>query len=873
MKLQFIAAHHRVGPLRKSLGLADGTTRAYPLAAKVTSYTEEFDTHLGVAKYRDLLEKHAMLGRALYRGLFTKDLLNESRRGQTDKYAKTEFLVLDVDGLTVINGKRPNASRQDVIDAAEGVIAQMPAVLQNVSYVAVASSSFGLKDDEMSIHIHFLLDRPYEFREIKDWTLSLNYTQQTIFEKLKLTASKMRLKSVIDPCLADPARVVYIVPPEFGPKLTNPFNDDTHRFVAVEKGTPLLDLGSELSKLSEKLGVVDARRDELLRELQRAAGVPTKKLRFRSMNIGGVQQLVVDNPPQARLTIAYEDDEFVRYNIGGKQNNAFWVAKNNPEVVRSFIPDEPAFLFRVADPEAYARHIELYGAGFDKVVDTETGAVRKVRRSMFIDQTTDTYTTLEYDMEANEVIELHARTNAKVGEEWLNFYGVMVPDPVPPMYVVMEPKRNEVLFQVGDKSYVNRFKPTPYMRSEEAHHYADALRYGNAWTLSFECPIIADVAFHMLGDDFECYEHFINWLAFIFQERDKSGAAWIVHGTEGTGKGLFFHQVLTPLFGPDYAVQNTLQGIADDQFNGWMEDALVLMVDEFNMSGASVGVTRAAALLRNLITEPTFMIRKMQQMQRKVRQRLNFIFGTNDYDAMQVQDKRRYNISVRQARMLKHRLPALALDWDDFVAAISNEIAGFATFLRSFNVNKQMVNTILENQAKAEMQEAGMSASDRFFDHIKRGDFGAFIGILDKPSAGLESKELLLLQKVKTFITACMEHVNTGQPCYVSKDDLRMLYGYLAGKEVSDNAFGRMMPVSELNIRRVSNPVGAIVELHTRPRCVAIEWSYDDLNILEMMRAANVALPRNVAPIKREGPTESEIQQRIIDEAQALLNY
>lgn len=871
MKLQFIAAHRRVGPLRKELGLADGTTRSYPLAAKVTSFTEEIDTTQGVKAYRDVLEKHAMMGHALYRGLFTKELVHERRRGLTDKKAKTEFLVLDIDGLTIENGRRTKATHKDVKTAAEQVLSLMPKVLQNTSYVAVASSSFGLKENEMSIHIHFLLDRPYEFRELKDWTLSLNYTQQAIFEKLKLTGSKMKLKSVVDPCLAEPARVVYIVPPLFGPKLDNPFANDTERFVAVEKKNKLLDLGEELDKLSEKMGIVELRRDELLRDLQRSAGVPTKKLKYRKMNFGGETHLVVDNPPQARLTFAYEDEEFVRYNMGAKQNNAFWVMKSNPEVVRSFNPDEPPFLFRVADPEAYANHIAKYGEAFETVVDEEQGIVRKVRRSMFIDQNTDTYTTLEYDVEHNEVIELRGRQNVKVGEEWLSYYGVMVPDPVPPAYVVMEPNRKEVIYEVGDKTYVNRFKPTKFMRSEQEHPTPSALRYGMGWTLSFECPVIAEVILHMLGDDFECYEHFINWLAFIFQERDKSGAAWVIHGEEGTGKGLFFHKVLAPLFGPDYAVQNTLQGIADDQFNGWMEDALILMVDEFNMSGASVGTKRAGALLRNLITEPTFMIRKMQQMQRKARQRLNFIFGTNDYDAMQVQDKRRYNIAVRQQRMLKHRLPAIALDWDSFSEVVEAELSACAMYLRSFQVNKQLVNTILENHAKLEMQEAGMTASDRFFDHIKRGDFSAFIGILDKSAAGLESKELLLLNKVKTFVTACMEHVNTGQPCYITKDDLRMLYGYLAGKEVSDNAFGRMMPISELVIKREANPVGALTPLNTRPRCIAVNWQYDDIGILNLMRSAHIALPKNVAPIKRDGPTEAEIQQQIMDEAREFL--
>ncbi|MCL1142951.1 primase-helicase family protein [Shewanella gaetbuli] len=873
MKLQFIAAHHKVGPLRKELGLSDGGTRSYPLAAKVTSYTEEFDANLGVKAYRDLLAKHAMHGRALYRGVFTKDLVNESRRDKTDKSAKTEFLVLDIDGLKVEDGLRQNATATHVKAEAERVIAMLPQALHNVSYVAVASSSFGLKEKSLSVHIHFLLDKPYDFRLIKDWTTSLNYTQQDIYECLGLTASKMRISSVVDPCLAEPARVVYIAPPLFGPRLKNPFNDDSQRFVAVEKDKPLFNLGDELTELDSKMDIVAGRRDSLLRELQQAAGIPARKVKFQRMRINGREQSVAINPPEARMSLAYEDNEFVRYNIGAGSNNAYWVFKSNPEIVHSFIPDEPPFLFKEADAEAYARHVEQFGGGFEKVVDAEAGVTRKIQRSVFIDQTTDSYTTLEVDIENNEIVELNPRQNAKVAEEWLSYYGVVVPDPVPPKYVVMEPQREEVQFRIGDKEYVNRFKPTKYMAAKEEHPYSDTLRYGSGWLLTVECPIISEVILHMLGDDFECFEHFVNWLAFIFQTKDKAGTAWLVHGEEGTGKGLFFHQVLSKLFGTDYAVQNTLQGIADDQFNGWMEDAMVLMVDEFNMKGASVGNRRAAALLRNLITEPMFMVRRMQQMQRRARQRLNFIFGTNDFDAMQTSDKRRYNIAVRQSRMLKMRIPAIAQDWDGFIAALEPELPRFARFLKAFNVNKQMVSTILDNEAKHEMQAAGMSAAERFFDHIKRGDFGAFIGILDKPAAGLEAKELLALNRVKTFVTACLEYVNTGEPCYILKDDLRMVYSYLASKEVSDNAFGRMMPTTELKVKRHERPVGSMKPLHTRPRCIEVYWTYDDKEVLELIRRANAPLPTNVSPFGQPQQADeiAMAEERIKAEAKAAL--
>ena len=158
MKLHFVSAHSKIGPMRKTIGLADGSSRSYPLAAKLTSYEAELDIEEdGLEGYRKLLLENAKYGRALYKGLFTRPLTHESRRNMTDPDARTSFLVLDVDGLKIDGELKTRYRRADVEQVAESVIAMLPEQLHDVSYVAMASSSFGLNKDEVSVHIHFLL--------------------------------------------------------------------------------------------------------------------------------------------------------------------------------------------------------------------------------------------------------------------------------------------------------------------------------------------------------------------------------------------------------------------------------------------------------------------------------------------------------------------------------------------------------------------------------------------------------------------------------------------------------------------------------------------------------------------------------------------
>lgn len=869
MKLHFVSAHSKIGPMRKTIGLADGSSRSYPLAAKLTSYEAELDIEEdGLEGYRKLLLENAKYGRALYKGLFTRPLTHESRRNMTDPDARTSFLVLDVDGLKIDGELKTRYRRADVEQVAESVIAMLPEQLHDVSYVAMASSSFGLNKDEVSVHIHFLLKSEVSHRSLKEWLTSLNYTQLDIHRRLKLTKTKTRLKSVIDPCLAEPARLIYIAPPSFGPKVNNPFTNDDERFVVVDKGEKLLDLAPLLENVHDHLDAIIQIRDARIKELQREAGITRHKPKFTRINVDGRSMNVMANPPSVRMEFAYEDDEFVRYNVGGSKNNAYWVARSNPEVVRCFVPDEPAFLFKGADPEVYARHVEKYGEAYEAVKDEE-GVFRKVQRTMFIDQVTDAYVTMEYDRENDEVVELKDRRNSQVAEEWMKHYGQLVPDPVPAVHVTLDPNREGAKFSVGDKDYVNRFKPSIYMRDKTEHLYPETLTYGNAWLMHLECPVISEIILNMLGDDMDCFEHFVNWFAFIMQKRDKTQTAWLVHGAEGTGKGLLFKAVLRPLIGSQYVAQNTLQGIADDQFNGWMEDLMLLMVDEFNMRGAS-SLTKAASLLKTRITEPTMMLRKMQQQQREVLQRLNFIFATNDLDAMPVTDRRRYNIAPRQQRDLEARLAYIKSHSSDTDKLIKGELKAFATVMRCFTVDIQQARTILMNQARIDTQQAGMSATDSFFAALRDGNFGVFIGILDKSTANLDPKEFAQLTRVKTFLTANLEHINTYEPCYILPDDLRILYSYLAGKEISDNALSRMLSTHDVDKKRKSRPVGAHKNLPSRPRCVEVVWTYDDEEVLEAVRDANGAIPHNVSSIDPEKRTSDDFDRAMAEAKEQL---
>ena len=142
------------------------------------------------------------------------------------------------------------------------------------------------------------------------------------------------------------------------------------------------------------------------------------------------------------------------------------------------------------------------------------------------------------------------------------------------------------------------------MRSEEN---VKELSYGEAIQIQKIAPNFYKLIMHALGNGKPEFEHFMNWLAYIYQYRKKTMTAWIFTGIPGTGKGLFVHKILKPLFGEQQTPMRALENI-EEQFNLYMRTALFLVVDEFRMADSG-SVGKMADKLKHQITEPNLTIR------------------------------------------------------------------------------------------------------------------------------------------------------------------------------------------------------------------------------------------------------------------------
>ncbi|WP_235961323.1 primase-helicase family protein [Spirabiliibacterium mucosae] len=544
-------------------------TRPYPLAKKLTTYRESVNN---LQEYADAIRKHAALGHWLYKGATTKELNNESRKGLTDIAAPTRILVLDIDGLSldipgmIIKGAF-NADKLKTV--AEAIVNNITG-LSNVSYVACASSSCGLVDDAR-LHLHFFLDAPVAPKSLKMWLQELNLS--VFSAKLKLNPSGASLKWIVDPCLADNSRGIFIAPPKFE-GVENPFADNADRVIYVKKSRETAYIADQIANIDPEQ--LHQKTEQRIDELYKSEGLKREKPKLRSMQFNGQPTEVVDNPKRISMHYSYHNDRFAYYNIGPHgDSNAYYVYLDNPTVVFNFKGEEP-FMFAAADKATYEEHCERF-----KNATIKSPTVVK-RPLAFLEDGTN-YLLLLHSQEENAIVAEEITRDKTKAELWFNNYGFALPEAVPPAQRRFNPTTNQVFQKdpTNGYTYVNTFRPSKYMK-ETYESPVPGVSYENATLLQYACPTLYKIIHHMLGCDDKTICHFLNWFAFIFQRRIKPETCWVLQGTQGTGKGAFYRNVCRPLWGEKYAFEKQLQNFEDDK-NGWEQYAMLVLIDEVNM--------------------------------------------------------------------------------------------------------------------------------------------------------------------------------------------------------------------------------------------------------------------------------------------------
>lgn len=711
MHTEFLAADV---PLVKTFTLKNGDLEKspYPMVRDFTSHrlpTTSLD-ELHVA-----LLHAASQGWCMQKGLLTRPIKKESRAGLTNAADATHILMLDFDGLTGY------ASLNDALK---------PMGLDKFDRIVQWSASAHLPQSTssppgLSAHIFFWLSNPVSPQLLKSWLMN---TCMTHFAScVTLTKSGAALHWPVDPSVMDNSKLIYIAPPVLR-GLSSSIQGLGIEIVHVSKKGPC---NPPSSFFTVNPQIVQKARHELLNTLRKASGYTA--IRDSQLRISN-GQLYLSKPGQAALTGLRTERGFVYINLNGGDSWGYYHPEDNPEYIYNF-KGEPIYKTEELLPEYWASL---------KRIDPQRPQ-SKVQYFVGRDFATARYYNGIFHSEKNLLEMARATTEGQL-KSFMKQHGQPVPDFIPDFTIEYNP-HNPIKFSLEDR-YINTYEPSRF----------EHLKPQKVTEIP---PTIKRIITSAVGGALTL-DHFINWTAEMIQYKTKTGTAWVWQGIEGTGKGFLFHNILKQLLGPTNAVAITTREL-DSSFNGYLEHALLVFVDEVQLP-ALKGALGLAANLRSFITEPEVAIRRMYCEAYTAKNFSNFILASNMPDPVVISSTdRRFHVGQFQATKL-------VLSPQD-VEAIEKELTDFWHYLKSYQVNREAVREILESEDRARLMDLSMSTADSVAASILAGDMEDLVNKVPlKPITPAESAYAAL---VKFLLTTGETHLH--------RDELRTIFQYQVG--------------------------------------------------------------------------------------------
>lgn len=692
---------------------------SYPFVYEVTSHEEHPKTLQALAA---LMQKYAKQGRCMVKGKLQRPLVHESRKGSTDADEKTDWICLDLDGIE-------GYQTVDLFLEAIGC--------GDTEYIVQWSSSMGIENKAgFRCHVFMRLAQPTHPQILKHWLQHLNL--QVLDSQLELTKTGNSLRWPLDVTTCQNDKLLYIAPPKLGPGIKDPFPGN-QRISYVPKRHQLLTLPSPVPTR-------DALRDRIdkkVQELRVVAGLPKRKSSKYKFT-GSVEYMV--NPDSAVITEMKTERGFVYFNLNGGDSWAYYHPEDNPNFVFNF-KGEPTYKTEDLLPEYWAR--------LQQAASTYQPNSQGLIYLAFRDFKTSNYFNGFYDTNTDKLELAMAKSESQL-RQFMKQHGQPLGDFIPDWDLVWNPHNPNVVDPT--KNELNTYQPSSFFLIARLPHVATVP------------PTIKKVIDHVLGHDPATIDHFLNWLACIVQFQTRTGTAWVWQGTQGTGKGVLFHQIITPLLGEVNVVSKRMEEL-ESEFTGYMENKFVVFIDEIE-AGKSLYHSKVTAKLKNLIVEPTISIRRMYTPAYMAPNFASMIFASNKPASVEIApDDRRFNVGPYQA--IPIQLTATEVDVD-----IPKELEEFFAYLKQYKADPDRARKPLISAARSTLIDISRTAIDTVSDALLSGNLEFFWEHLTTTKNA--SSNPMTNMKYMAFRELVVDLVNTQDP-KLTRDDLFVIMEWCVG--------------------------------------------------------------------------------------------
>lgn len=758
MDLFFLEASQK---LTKSYTLKEGgeiLKTPYPMTWEFTSHKVQVND---LVQFETAVRRHAGMGNCMIKGPLQRTLVKESRAGSTATNDSTGWICLDFDGLPETVELTSSKGKSSRVPLTVPVVLDLLG-LSNISYIAQYSASYGITDQRLRCHIFMLLDKPATAPLLKQWLIQLNHDTEILTGAMTLTRTGNAISWPLDVSACQNDKLIYIAKPVLN-GIPDPMGRQP-RIQLIKHKHDTLTLPATINTATKNRQLTTRR----VNELREAEGLPKRTPVFKVH--GSVEVML--KPDSAVITEMKAERGFVYFNLNGGDSWAYYHPENNPDYIYNF-KGEPSYLTKELLPDYW----EEVTASGTKV--TSQGLLYLA----FCDRSTSSYWRGTYDTTSDTLV-LNAAKNETQVRHFAKQYGMPLGDFIPEWDLVFDPHSS---VRVDPKlRIVNTFNPSACMRAIPRPSKSVP-------------PTIAKVINSALGGRQDVFEHFINWLAFILQERDQTKTAWILHGRTKTGKGVLMNNILRPLFGTTHTTVRRMEEL-NEPYNHYMRDALLIFVDEVQTK-ALVNERGVMARMKNFITEPVVSIRLMYANAHEARNYSNWMFFSNMPDPVAIEkNDRRFNVGTYQS------VP-LDITADEIEVLIPKELQAFHDYLHQYKYDKDAARRVLETEDRDLMISVSESSVDTVASALLEGSMEFFIDHLPTDNSH-ESARDKRYDRVEDY-RACLRKLlarmdpRNGRTS-IGREELRTLFDYcVGGMPESPNKFTSLLKHHRIHIEKV----------------------------------------------------------------------
>lgn len=717
MKVNFLSAGV---PIRKQYSLTQREKlrkESYPNIHRFTSF--EYDI-TNLEDFYEAVVAHAEAGNCLLKGNLQKELANESRAGSTSPETLTKWVCLDMDGV---------ANYHSVDDFLNDI------GCGHTDYILQWSASQDVDHEpgELHCHVFMMLEEEAHPTLLKRWLKSINLSTTRISSQLKLARSQNALLWPLDITTCQNDKLLYIAPPLFGEGIEDPLESaNKARIQLVQKQYRTLELS--LKSLPNDKAIASSELSEL-NKLRKDAGL---KIRRKFTFETDMDTKYLANPEPGQYTGIKTERGFVYLNINGGDSWGYYHPVDNPAFIYNF-KGEPVYRTQDLLP-AYWDEIKA------RVQNLEPDSSGYVYLA-FRDFDSATYWNGIYSNAESRLIKLAQAKSESQLRHFMKQHGQPLGDFIPDWDLKWDPHSKATLDT--KKRRLNTYKPSRYFARP-------------CVAQSSVPPTIDYVLKHVVGGDPDVYEHFLNWLAVIVQTLGMTQTAWVLHGTQGTGKGLLFNQILTPMFGEENVTARRMEELGSD-FTEFMKNKFVVFVDEVQ-AGDSFFYDKVAAKLKNLIVEPRISVREMYKPATIMPNHANLIFASNHPRPVSIApDDRRFNVGGYQGT------PIDISDAD--IDCIASEVGAFYDYLGTRPADREAARRPLETADRQRIIDNSRLSVDIAIEALKRGDLAFFVDML------VEQPELIQPKNLTTYdrFEGLLHQIRSTNRTRLSRDELLII--------------------------------------------------------------------------------------------------